>query len=101
VSYSLLDWTYSPYIAAFFAYRGISNAASERAGASDKVRILVFDQARWRKSITQVYHLVSAQLHLSIGEYLAIENEGLIPQQAASTLTNIDDTSWTLLIAEN
>jgi hypothetical protein len=30
----LLDWTYSPYIAAFFAYRGISNAAAERADAS-------------------------------------------------------------------
>ncbi len=43
------------------------------------------------KEYTQVYQLVSAQLHLSIGEYLAIENERLIPQQAASTLTNIDD----------
>lgn len=29
--------------------------------------------------------------HLSIGEFLAIENERMIPQQAASTVTNIDD----------
>jgi hypothetical protein len=35
--------------------------------------------------------LVSAQLHLSIGEFMAIENERMIPQQAASTVTNIDD----------
>jgi hypothetical protein len=29
--------------------------------------------------------------HLSIGEFLAIENERMIPQQAASTVTNLDD----------
>jgi len=28
----LLDWTYSPYVAAFFAYRGISNAKAVRTG---------------------------------------------------------------------
>lgn len=30
-------------------------------------------------------------LHLSIMEFLAIENERLIPQQAVTTVTNIDD----------
>lgn len=87
----LLDWTYSPYVAAFFAYRGISNTKARCADINDKVRILVFNQARWKKDVSQVYQLISAQLHLSIGEYLAIENERMIPQQAASTLTNIDD----------
>ena len=28
---------------------------------------------------------------MSIGEFAAIENERMIPQQAASTLTNVDD----------
>jgi hypothetical protein len=87
----LLDWTYSPYVAAFFAYRGISNADAGHADANAKVRILVFDQAQWKNRIGQVYQLISAQLHLSIGEYMAIENERMIPQQAASTLTNVDD----------
>lgn len=32
-----------------------------------------------------------AGLHLSTMEFLAIENERLIPQQAATTVTNIDD----------
>ena len=32
-----------------------------------------------------------AGLHLSIMEFLAIENERLIPQQAVTTVTNIDD----------
>lgn len=44
----LLDWTYSPYVAAFFAYRGISNTDAARADG-EKVRIHVFDQARWTK----------------------------------------------------
>jgi hypothetical protein len=34
----LLDWTYSPYVAAFFAYRGISNEKAASAAASAKVR---------------------------------------------------------------
>ncbi len=71
----LLDWTYSPYVAAFFAYRGITNqeAASEMA-VDKKVRIHIFDQAKWNvlPQIRQVLHYTP---HLSIGEFLAIENE--------------------------
>ena len=86
----LLDWTYSPYVAAFFAYRGITNEASESALPTDKVRVIVFDQAEWR-TWTQLSHLVMPGLHVSIQEFLAIENERMIPQQAASTITNVDD----------
>jgi hypothetical protein len=35
--------------------------------------------------------VLAAAPHVSIGEYMAIENERLIPQQAASTVTNLDD----------
>jgi hypothetical protein len=87
----LLDWTYSPYVAAFFAYRGISNAAADNAASTTKVRILVFDQRQWRADFPQILMLAPAGLHFSIGEFLAIENERMIPQQAASTVTNVDD----------
>lgn len=87
----LLDWSYSPYIAAFFAYRGISKEDAEKAPINEKVRILVFDQAQWRLDWNQVFTLVSPGLHLSLGEFMAIENERMIPQQAASTVTNVDD----------
>ena len=87
----LLDWTYSPYVAAFFAYRGISNQQAASAGANAKVRIHVFDQESWRKDLKQVLFLVAPRLHVSIGEFIAIENERMIPQQAASTITNVDD----------
>lgn len=87
----LLDWTYSPYVAAFFAYRGISNQGALNAPAADRVRILVFDQAQWKADLRQLQQLLLAGPHLSIGEFMAIENERMIPQQAASTVTNIDD----------
>jgi hypothetical protein len=87
----LVDWTYSPYVAAFFAYRGTSKEAAEKVAVQDKVRILVFDQAQWKSDLIQTLNSWQCGPHLSIGEFLAIENERMIPQQAASTLTNMDD----------
>jgi hypothetical protein len=86
----LLDWTYSPYVAAFFAYRDISNKDAASAEANAKVRIHVFDQEKWR-NLPQLNFLVAPRLHVSIGEFIAIENERMIPQQAATTVTNVDD----------
>jgi hypothetical protein len=76
---------------AFFAYRGISNAVADKAPSTSKVRILVFNQRQWRSDFLQVLLLSPAHLHFSIGEFVAIENEGMIPQQAASTVTNVDE----------
>ena len=87
----LLDWTYSPYVAAFFAYRGISNTVADKAPPTKKVRVLVFNQRQWRSDFPQILMLAPAHSHFSIGEFLAIENERMIPQQAASTVTNVDD----------
>jgi hypothetical protein len=87
----LLDWTYSPYVAVFFAYRRISNQEAFKAGKDAKVRILVFDQQRWRTDWNQLPVLIRPGPHVSIGEFLSVENERMIPQQAASTITNVDD----------
>ena len=83
----LLDWTYSPYVAAFFAFKDVpKNEASE-----GHVRIFIFDNEKWRKDWIQLLTLETAGLHLSIMEFLAIDNERLIPQQSVTTVTNIDD----------
>jgi hypothetical protein len=83
----LLDWTYSPYAAAFFAFR---NVRKER-DSQKNVRIFIFDQQRWRSTFSQHVMLNAPALHVSVMEFLAIDNERLVPQQAATTLTNIDD----------
>jgi hypothetical protein len=86
-----LDWTYSPYLAAFFAYRNISNQAAAKADPNARVRISVFDQQEWKTDWQQILLLLFPAPHLSIGEFMAIENERMIPQQAASTVTSLDD----------
>jgi len=87
----LLDWTLSPFVAAFFAYRRISNGDAAKAGPNERVRIFVFDQEQWKADFQQILLLLFPGQHLSIGEFLAIENERMIPQQAASTVTSLDD----------
>lgn len=96
----LLDWTYSPFVAAYFAYYNISRKVINEATTKSKVRIFLFDQAEWKKDYPQFSHLATAKLHLSISEFIAIENERMIPQQAASTVTNIDDIESYISICE-
>ena len=92
----LLDWTYSPYVAAFFAFRNISKDEE----SEDPVRIWIFDHQEWKKSWNQLMRLDVPGLHLSVMEFLAIENARLIPQQAVTTMTNIDDIEAYLLEKE-
>lgn len=87
----LLDWTRSAFIGAFFAYRMIRNSAALSEGLVErKVRIFVFDSQQW-SLLPQVHKLAPAQPHVSLLDALAIENTRMIPQQALSTITNVDD----------
>jgi hypothetical protein len=85
----LLDWTRSPYIAAFFAYREASNVQAHES--LDKVRIFIFYEKPWRNDFPQFPMLSPRGPHFSVVEFLAVENERLIPQQSVSTVTNVDD----------
>ena len=83
-----LDWTRSPYVAAFFAFRTVNR---EQVASAEKVRIHVFDQGRWRQDWNQVMLIDPPRPHVSVGEFIAIENERMIPQQSVSIVTSIDD----------
>jgi len=81
-----VDWTHSPYIAAFFAFRRLRQPAKE----GDFVRIFKFDAKSWSR-LPQLLKLAPLPPHLSILDALAIENTRSLPQQALSTITNVDD----------
>jgi hypothetical protein len=86
----LLDWSHSPFVAAFFAFRGVTRGAGE----SGHVRIHVFDLARWTENAEQLLRVTSPKLHLSFVDVLAMENERLIPQQAVALISNVDDVEF-------
>jgi hypothetical protein len=47
----LLDWTYSPYIAAYFAYESVNHFAPQKG----PVAIFSFNQRSWTSTFKQVY----------------------------------------------
>lgn len=80
----LLDWTRSPFIAAYFSFR---NKRSE----GEFARIFVFDQREWVKDFVRSQLIATALPHFSFLTPLAINNSRMVPQQALSTVANVDD----------
>ena len=80
----LLDWTYSPFIAAFFAFKYASPTTKN-------VRVFIFDRELWRLDWNQLQKVAPARLHFSILDAVALNNPRMVPQQALSTVTNAED----------
>jgi hypothetical protein len=86
----LLDWSYSPFVAAFCAYRKTN---PKDAAPDDKVRIFMFDHVTWHATghWERLQTMRTHKRHVSVLEFIAMDNERMIPQQALSMVTNIDD----------
>lgn len=83
----LLDWSRSPYVASFFAFR------DRPIGAHGKgyIRIYLFNNREWINRYRQVQNLNPAFPHLSVMEFISLGNSRMTPQQAVTTVTNLHD----------
>jgi hypothetical protein len=82
----LLDWTESPYVAAYFAYRNVEK--KEDAG---QVRIFSLNTTAWIQRCRPVESLLDPSPSITVSVLPAINNNRAIPQQSVSTLSNIND----------
>ena len=94
----LLDWTYSPYVAAFFAYRSLRNQSLESRLLN--ARIFMLDQEAWVRDKAQSLKLSPTRPHFSLMEFIAIDNPRTIPQQSVSSVTNVDDIEGHIRVNE-
>lgn len=85
----LLDWTFSPYVAAYFSYR--IKSSEVKTSGDQSVRIFVFDRTEWCNDFNQVLNVSTRRPHFSLIAPLALGNERLVPQQALSSVTTVDD----------
>ena len=84
----LLDWTWSPYVAAFFAFHQLSkNPVGRKRG---HVRIYKFDIAKWQ-NLQRAEKIFPIWPNVSVLDALAFGNPRAIPQQSISTTSNVDD----------
>jgi len=91
----LLDWSRSPYVAAFFAFRDRQIATNSDGYA----RIYMFDEKIWRHDTTQVWHIEDPRPTISPREFPAHSNPRHLPQQSVHTYTNVEDPeAWIRLV---
>ena len=84
----LLDWTYSPYVAAYFAY---SDLTKEESNKDEFARIFIFDVDSWVKKKKYSSSLSAPLPTFTYLKPLSIGNNRMFPQQSVTMFSNIDD----------
>ena len=81
---SLLDWTFSPYIAAYFAFEGINHFAPQY----EKIAIYSFNQEEWLKTYKQTYDWRDEEPHVTLLNPTSRGNPKQMLQQGTFLFTN-------------
>lgn len=82
----LLDWTESPYIAAYFAFSEL-----DKRKTNGNVRIFVFDRLAWEQNDLTETEWLSAAPFFSVSQIVPLMNARALPQQSIFTITNISN----------
>ncbi|NOY83865.1 MAG: FRG domain-containing protein [Nitrospirae bacterium] len=80
----LLDWTFSPYIAAYFAFEGVNHFAPQY----EKVAIYSFNQQEWSKTFKQTYDWKEKEGHVTFLNPTYRGNPKQMLQQGTFMFTN-------------
>ncbi|GEM77003.1 FRG domain-containing protein [Vibrio sagamiensis] len=83
----LLDWSHSPFVSSFFAFRDWP----KNYVGNEKARIYVFNHEKWKLKYPQISNLDPPFPHLSVTDFIALDNPRMIPQQALTTVTNVEN----------
>ncbi|HSS50851.1 MAG TPA: FRG domain-containing protein [Thermoanaerobaculia bacterium] len=83
----LLDWTFSPYIAAFFAFDGIDHFKPQ----CNHVCVYAFNALLWAQTYTQSYDYKDPKPHVSVLEPSFFGNPKQMLQQGIFLYTNLED----------
>lgn len=92
----LLDWSKSPYVAAFFAFE------NEQALKPDgTISIFIFNERKYAKLASRVANTRAPNLMVRTLELPGIGNARVLPQQAITMYSNVDDIEDILMSNEN
>ena len=89
----ILDWTESPYIAAYFAFLNASCETTEHCDDTlySHLRIYKFDLEEYQKDFPQFLEVNDMNVHVSFVVTPPLNNPRAIPQQSISCISTIDD----------
>lgn len=92
----LLDWTESPYIAAYFAFEDL-----EKDQKDGYVRIYIFDITKWQVRCPELKSIIEPQPSITIRVFPVVNNNRAIPQQSVFAISNVDDIEAFIKIYED